>query len=150
MKMKDKMKIIFLDIDGVLTSEKSRDLSRNWKSFSPESMETLNYITGISGAKVVITSTWRIKYDQEELSKIFKSQGISADIIGCTRNLGLERGIEIDEWLKRHKGKIESFVIIDDGSDMDMHSDRLVMTTFREGLRQRHIELVLEQLERAL
>ena len=115
------MNIIFLDIDGVMRTHNS-DL--NWsrelnqpvpnpfkRLFSKDAMENLNYLVTLTGAKVVITSTWRMYYTLTELKNLFRERGFIGQIIGTT-SVGDTRGEEIVQWLNEHR--IDNFVVIDD------------------------------------
>jgi len=124
-------KIIFLDIDGVLRTYKS-DLEWSKKLnepiyhganrlFKKELVDNLNEVIYLTGAKIVITSSWRIHLSLEELQKIFKDRGVIGEIIGKT-GLGHlkpgspipigDRGLEISDWLDRNP--VRKYVIIDD------------------------------------
>jgi hypothetical protein len=52
------------------------------------------------------------------------------------------RGHEIDAWLKLHP-EVDRWVILDDGSDMEMHKNRLVQTDPQEGLLDEHVDLAI-------
>ncbi len=141
------VKIIFLDIDGVLTSLKSANQFGNYKTFLPSSVEALNHILKVSGAQIVISSAWRIGRTIEELRTIFNDQGIDGSkIIGLTPILRDKRGHDIDSWLKTARLPVKSFVIIDDNSDMEHHIGRLVQTTFEDGLEMSHAEKAIAML----
>lgn len=60
------------------------------------------------------------------------------------------RGHEIDAWLRAWSevDDIESFVVLDDDSDITPHEDRHVKTSFHEGLTSEHVPLALEILGR--
>jgi hypothetical protein len=126
-----KTKIIFLDIDGVLRTHKS-DLEWSKKLTAPvyrgvnrlfdkELVDNLNEVIILTGAKIVVTSNWRIHLSLEELQKIFKDRGVIGEVIGKTGLGHLKdgspipignRGLEISDWLGRNPaGK---FIIIDD------------------------------------
>lgn len=57
------MKIIFLDIDGVLNSEvyyRIVDRSKkDWSRFDPKAVELIKKLLNEFSAKIVISSTWR-------------------------------------------------------------------------------------------
>ena len=110
------MKIIFLDIDGVLNSEKwykerfDKNLYPNLEGyplceFDPLAIEQLNVLTDKTNAKIVISSTWRIGRTIDELKNIFNKVGIKGEIIGVTPHLtfndgwGVDRGNEIKRWI---------------------------------------------------
>ena len=110
------MKIIFLDIDGVLNSEKwhkerfDKKLYPNLENyplceFDPLTIEQLNLLTDKTNAKIVISSTWRMGRTIDELKKLFEEVGIKGEIIGVTPHLtfsdghGVDRGNEIKRWI---------------------------------------------------
>lgn len=113
---------IFLDIDGVLRTHKS-DLEWSQilgvpipesvydRRFDRKIVSYINEVAGYTRAKIVVTSTWRVKYSLEELRQIFRDNGISAEIVGKT-DIGLNRGEEIEQYISDNE--IESYVVIDD------------------------------------
>jgi hypothetical protein len=115
------MNIIFLDIDGVLRTHESdcywsqklgEPIPYMYKRhFSPDALENLNYIVLLTGAKIIVTSTWRLFYTLTELKSLFRERGFKGDIIGVT-GVCDTRGEEIVEWLNDHK--IDNFVVLDD------------------------------------
>jgi len=134
------MKVIFLDIDGVLMTWGE---ARTWmhignerfQAFKPKAVQNLNRIIAETGAKIVISSTWRrvSRMSHKNLLKHFKNQGIVGDVIGITPHLqkcvngiwvAKTRGDEIQAWLD--KNPVDVFVIIDDDSDMDSLTYSLV------------------------
>ena len=116
----------------------------------------LNRLVAATTAKIVISSSWRKLFDAPELERILFEHGLVAEIIGMTPDghrepemlevfgpLGrIFRGHEIDFWLRKHP-EVVSFVILDDGSDMEMHKNRLVQTDCEEGLLDDHVELAI-------
>lgn len=137
--------VIFLDIDGVLNTflkvvELSLPLERS-------SVAVLNQLIEKSGAKVVISSSWRLYYDLEKIGEILDRFGFVGEIIGKTPVLkGSERGEEIKTWLQVHGENTRGFVILDDHADMSDIRDKLVRTNPNEGLQRRHGLKALEIL----
>ncbi len=130
------MKVIFLDVDGVLNSSKDKF------SMSLETDRHLIYLKRIvdaTDAVVVLSSSWRkISSLRKALENRLRSYDI--EIIDSTKSLPGTRGSEIKEWLSRNPD-VESFVILDDDSDMDEYkSTNLVKTEYDEGLKKEHIE----------
>lgn len=62
------MKVIFLDIDGVLNSRKY-DSVRNWNEqtdIDVSRLPLLGEIVAATGAEIVLSSTWRVHWEKEE------------------------------------------------------------------------------------
>jgi len=121
------MKVIFLDIDGVLNSiawQKSRppkeqkiitDALAHWKrSIDRDCVARLNRICRETGASVVISSSWRTMLTAGELMATLIELGFDGDIIGQTLALSGSRWQEIEAWLNQASGRIDSYVILDD------------------------------------
>ena len=151
---KEKVKIIFLDIDGVLNSEKS--IKMNYYMNGKHSIHVdlphkshvkwLNKIVEETGAKLVISSTWRIGTIARRISDILYLCGVKATVIDKTPVGNCERGIEIQTWLDETKYEILSFIILDDDSDMLHLSNRLVQTKWKFGLNEKHAIKAIEML----
>lgn len=129
------MKVIFLDIDGVLNSmdwykRRTRVKAETWKEynvqeFDPEAVKLLKRIIDETGAKIVLSSTWRLHEDNRQG---VRDQGI--DFISHTPRLPrpsgtsveyCERGREIKAWLDHMYTPDDTplrYVIIDDDTDM--------------------------------
>jgi hypothetical protein len=98
------MKVVFLDIDGVLFPHYS-------KSWSAAAIGYLNSLCQEYGLQLVITSTWREKHSLEQLRELLGAQGVEGQIIGMTP-IGDSRGEEIKEWLDNTQ--CEDYIVIDD------------------------------------
>ncbi len=154
------MKILFLDIDGVLNNQthfqnKQIDTSR----FDKTNVSALNKIVEETNAKVVISSTWRVLYSLEELKEIFKEEGVKADIMGYTESLHnvetfemASRGFEISEWIRKNqnsfKNGIENYAIIDDEDDfLDSQKEHFFPTDGTIGLTENNASKIIEFLK---
>ena len=146
------MKIIFLDIDGVLNSieamvkrhEAKGKAALYWTD--PILVERLNKLIKDTWAYVVVCSSWRKLRNQDEMTELLKKNGIECTMIGCTPNNAPRsagnghgyRGDEIKAWFKENcesmNFKIDKFIIIDDGSDFKPYMDHLVQTNWNKGL----------------
>ena len=81
------MKIIFLDVDGVLNNADDSDYhvhKGGCDFYSPKCVSLLNQITGATGAKIVVSSTWRLSKTVEQLQIKFKEMGITGEVIDKT------------------------------------------------------------------
>ena len=158
------MKIIFLDIDGVLCvieSDAKQAFQRLAKgegsspSLNSKCISVLNRIIKKTDAKVVISSSWRLHYPLENIKKALEKHGFVGEIIGATPNAWrhpeidyVARGNEIQQWLNEHP-EVEKFVILDDETDEMRHLlPKCVVTqgVFSKGLSCKHAKLVLEHL----
>lgn len=152
------MKIIFLDIDGVLNSanwmlreqESGRDPQWSlFNNFDLEAIAVLNEVVEKTQAKVVISSSWRIIHPLEHIVALLKKHDFKGEVIGKTPSrteIHHKRGNEIQEWLDAHP-EAQQFVIIDDDSDMEHLMPKLVQTTWQDGLKAHHTPKILEQLK---
>lgn len=155
------MKVIFLDIDGVLNSARY-DCEREYGdgNIDPSRLPLVKSIVDATGAVIVLSTTWRRHWDispdkrdsiGEELDAVFASAGLSvADKTPWFEKF--DRAAEIREWLKQHDGEVESFVILDDVfTGWAELGDRLVRTNFRigRGLGEEHVQRAIELLGRA-
>lgn len=120
-------KIIFLDIDGPLVTDKIRSEDRNNKwgvdIFDPQCVIILNQILGETGADIVLSSDWKYDHLLKELQEMFIYNKIISLPIDITPKyktdaLKLEgnRAEEIKEWLNlpNRNYKIDNFIVIDD------------------------------------
>jgi hypothetical protein len=126
--MMRKIKVIMLDIDGVMRSSSS--IIRNGAQgdlLHPEHVDALNFILENSPESyIVVTSTYRIAYTVRELKQIFMECGIRSNrIIAKTPELvdSYCRGDEIMAFLKdverKNQVEITDYVVLDDDTDMN-------------------------------
>lgn len=102
-------KIIFLDIDGVLNTTKYK-----FQKFDEECMKNLEEILDATGAKIVVSSSWRSS--REIMKASFMEHGCTQkiwdaviditvrgyDYVKPKSNLPIVRGNEIKEWIDHH------------------------------------------------
>lgn len=170
------MKILFLDIDGVLNKfDKHIDRSVPHYEWNPETMtafglslevfpefiDRLNKITDTTGAKIVVTSSWRIGYlaDWSDVVIHLHNCGLRGFIVGRApwmtddgTDMLRTRGDEVKAWLKQHENeKIESIVILDDnklGNELDK-VEFFIQTDHKYGLQDEHVARAIEILNRS-
>lgn len=140
--------VIFLDIDGVLHSLYGDDL------FNESCLALLTDVIKMTGASVVLSSTWRT--DAKKISMIngvFKDRGLAEVIDGTPELPGQRREAEICAWLDAHSG-VKSWIAID---DMDLESgglDRMrghfVRTNQDVGIVEKDAQLALQFLQHQL
>jgi hypothetical protein len=137
------MKLILLDIDGVIATDECSE--KEWHDeftypFDAECVAVLNRIIEKTDAEIVLTSDWRIgfNYDLEMLDGLFKYNGVIKSPIDTTTDLS-NRNREIEAYVQEHFDKISSFLIFDD-ANLTVHPDRFIRTNSMEGLKQSGIE----------
>ena len=157
------MKIIFLDIDGVLNYNNFKSETKTGSMFvSDKKMEILKKIIEETNAKIVLSSTWRkgwkdldlglpscLASDFIELRDKFKEYELEFyDKTPILSYYMTRRGEEINLWLDKHK-EVEGFVIIDDmsGRWLRPHSKHHLQTSVWKGLEEKHIKKIRELLE---
>jgi len=151
------MKVIFLDIDGVLNSVDymnalhyrfRSEVAKGEASFPVPMGETsdefgqyfddrciihLEAILNYTGAKLVISSTWR-KNGLKWMRSLWEYRCLEGDIIDVTPVVNLDRGEEIQLWLDENQ--VDNYVVIDDETfDIaQYHPNNFVKTNGRFGL----------------
>lgn len=154
------MKIIFLDVDGVLNSdeyfnkieEKCIDNIKN--SIDINTVKKLKKAIDETGASVVLSSSWRYsKYYSEYIKQVFMNYDI---VLGQTPLIRKDRGIEIKKWLEEHPNT-EDYVILDDeifkSFDEELMKHLIKIGTldgrgFGEGLQEKDIQEIILRLGR--
>ena len=127
------MKVLFLDIDGVLNSTRSlmvtgagyAGLMEKYDDpkLDPVAVGLLMMAVVKFDFKIVLSSTWRLGFTPGELIHLWQdSMGRyygwpDFPIIGRTPDLDMYRGFEIEAWLNDH-APVEDFIILDDDKDM--------------------------------
>jgi hypothetical protein len=157
-----KTKIIFLDIDGVLSTQKQFSMNRDkfqkkneWAyehnvpyPFDKKCVEVLNEILDETDAEIILTSDWRHHWDLIRLHEIFKNNGVIRSPRMVTKNapvsfgnLEKNRAHEIDLFLKDFN--FVNYVIIDDlnvGKYLESKNDKFVLTKDTQGLKENNIK----------
>lgn len=160
-------KIIFLDIDGVLNSQKTFIDNHKWKKIfvkiktnNIEDIVTremldidldkvfmLRDICNLTGAKIVISSCWRNLTYYILVEEKLISLGLP--IIGTTPYIDNNRGEEIRKYLEENK--VDNFIILDDDIFKDFYEleNYLIKTSFYEdGLTYDAVEEAVRVLRR--
>ena len=174
------MKILFLDIDGVLNpgqynkymiENNLNDFDENGSIFDPNAVDNLRLIIDCTNADVIISSTWR--YDGlDKMQKLWKDRNMPGKIVGITPHLIItsfeevdskeiwqkrpigSRGIEIDEWLRLNTNEMlepYTYVIVDDEDDFLLHqASHVVLTDPNFGLTKVIASIIINKLNNSI
>lgn len=150
------MKVIFLDIDGVLNCQLSKSRYKGMLGVDDDKVQLLKDIVDSTGAVIVLTSTWKVDWFKCEYIEDLPAMG--GYLVKKLKNFRLHildktedkewasRGDGIKEWIKNSKVNVESFVILDDeifDYDEENLMNNLVKTSFYGefgGLQPSHIQ----------
>ena len=118
------MKVIFLDIDGVLNCTYSKSRCQGYTGIDIDKAERLKEIVDATGARIVLSSTWRLGYNKDGhrlkkhgdyLKMKFDKVGLSVySVTPDLGRMGYCRGKEIKKWIEECGEKVEDFLILDD------------------------------------
>lgn len=113
------MRVIFLDINGVLTNRNSNP-SNFFYGLDQANVACLAKLVQQTEARLILASTWRTEFDAHmnpcsSITKGFATalQNYGLTLYDQTRHLNGGRSKEVSNWLETHDD-IESFVILDD------------------------------------
>lgn len=135
-------KVIFLDIDGVLNTERQHNrcveaglayVDNFGYAFDPVSVANLKRIVDETGADIVISSSWKF-WGLSTMQKLWASRELPGKILDVTPNnvsdemllsvdlnlmdLPAGKGSEIKEWLSTNDSRVTGYAILDDLPDM--------------------------------
>lgn len=129
----------------------------------PVRLQRIAVLVEVTGAAIVISSSWRLLCDPSEFEQAFAGLGYPLKVLGRTPRpevlpsqsvqvgehtiqIGPYRGDEIEAWLKHEAPEpVESFVILDDQNDMGPHMGRLVRID--DGIEVEHVEKAIALLQ---
>lgn len=147
------MKVIFLDIDGVLNTEAWRNSTEEYfdKPINEEHMIFLKFLCDVTDAEILLSSSWREHWNEgvqqvdpigDYFNKIFAKYNL--EIYSKTPELpGNSRKAEIEAWLADHQ--VERYVIIDD-VDYNFDKKHFVKASDKTGLDEEACEKAIKIL----
>jgi Swiss Army Knife RNA repair-like protein len=137
---RDGMKIVFLDVDGVLNSKQTPNPRKFPFIVDSALLGRLKRLLEITGAQVVLDSNWR--YDPVGL---LAAKYFEVPFIDTTPDLpGQPRCNPIREWLRRHPN-VERFIVIDDEDD-ELDDLPLFQPLRRDGLSDEIVDAAADYL----
>ena len=151
------MKIVFLDVDGVINiDDENIRINNSNREFSRAVMVQLADIIEKTDAYIVLSSSWRFfesgSLERTVLTDNLRKYGLLDRLIGCTgseifnnrapddvffgKGAGMLRSKAIFLWLMENwdNSNVESFVILDDLKNMGMMNRYLAICNPAEGI----------------
>lgn len=113
------MKVIFLDFDGVLNSDRYIARQGGGMAIDPEKLVLIKHLVDATDARIVLTTSWRTHWDRDltrcdstgqEMTRLFSACGL--EIWDKTPQLQ-NREAEIRAWLDAHP-ETSQFAVLDD------------------------------------
>ena len=157
------MKVIFLDVDGVLNFSYSKSRCGKYIGIDSDKVKRLKEIVDATDAVIVLSSTWRLGYNKDHqelenhakyLSNKLGKQHLRS--VGMTLDFGHGgelRGHEIHEWLERNSDVVDQWVVLDDEWFEDFNEfevgAHLVRPNFYDingGLQEEHVQQAIKIL----
>lgn len=174
----EKVRVLFLDVDGVLHpamsgiqlqkalgTEDSTAMVKLAKAenglFRPRAMKCLARVLVCSGARVVLSSAWRsLPGGKQAVNWVLQKWGLPP-VYSCTPGEGADRRVEhIWSWLAQHRDEVVGYAVVDD-MDLSEESDatgfrtqpsciagHFVRTPGNVGLTSGHVSRLLAKLQK--
>ena len=158
------MKVIFLDVDGVLNSDEFFDNNKDNSYIDEKTVRLLKKAVEETGAKVVVSSSFRYTRSFGKVQEILLRNGITFD---KTPFLDNERGKEIKQWIAEHSkiseelkdgSEVEDYVVLDDDIFDDFDEEILShlikmeeneVRGFGKVLQEKDVDKIIERFGRA-
>ena len=157
------MKVIFLDIDGVLNSEEFLKNNQN-EMIDRNNVSILKKVIDKTEAVIVMSSAWRFWFDDNmmpkdgysqclydvlcefDISLFGKTPDFSTEEIRTQKTFSHVKAKEIIAWLSEH-GPIDKYVVLD---DLDLKNEEinshLVRTNVKVGITENDIKRVINMI----
>jgi len=159
-------RVLFLDIDGVFIPARVYMMEGQTKpivtTFCPSVVGMVNDICKVTGAKLVIHSSWlrsSLQFmalfndgDEPSTHEWMIKQGLKAEYFhedhSAKWRFSGTRWLAIQEWLDHHPDVTDYFILEDEPVDYhyrDIYKDRAITTQFEEGLTYANYTRILEE-----
>lgn len=165
------MKVLFLDIDGVLNTERHHDhcveaglafVDNFGYAFDSAAVANLKRIVDETGADIVISSSWKF-WGLSTMQKLWANRKLPGKVVDVTPNnvsnelllsvdlslmeLPAGKGSEIKEWLETKGQQVTQYAILDDMDDMlPEQQSHFVQTDPRTGITEDDAKKAIEMI----
>lgn len=134
------IKVVFLDIDGVLNHGVGTGLHE-------DKVKLLNPLA--EHAVFILSSNWRMSVPIPAMQQFLQERGFKGQLVGRTCILPKEaRGVEIANFIEQYGDQIESWVILDDITQAmtPEQRQRHIHTTTKVGITEAQVQEALNLL----
>ena len=152
-------KILFLDFDGVLVTDRHQNeqiasggvlRDSHGAMFDPVCIENLRRIIDSTDADIVVTSTWKMNLGLDGMIWMWSDRHLPGNILDVTPDIDpIHRGNEIEAWLSAY-GEGCRYAIIDDCPILDFFNEEQLQHLFkvdeRTGLDDATAKAIVEHL----
>ena len=147
------MKVIFVDVDGVLNSDDFIDSVKGSQDIDIKTIRLLKNAVNKTGAKIVMDTSFRYTQSFLKVQEMLLQNGILFDKTPFIDN---ERGKEIKQYLAEHKD-IEDYILLDDvifpdfDDELLEHLIKMDDTNSRgigKGLQEKDVEEIIRRFGR--
>ncbi len=147
------MKVIFVDVDGVLNSDDFIDSVKGKQDIDIKTVLLLKRAIEETGAKIVMDTSFRYTQSFLKVQEMLLQNGIMFDKTPFIDN---ERGKEIKQYLSKHKD-IEDYILLDDvvfpdfDDELLSHLIKMDDTNTRgigKGLQEKDVEEIIRRFGR--
>lgn len=140
------VKLLFLDIDGVVNSYRTKQRFGGFIGIDPELAAKVKRIINETGCKVVLSSTWRL--DEKSQNHVKEKVCNFIDVTPAFPGLAI-RGTEVKHWIDHHPEvfgeKVTRYAILDDNDDF-IDGQPLFLTRFATGITDDVADAVIKYL----
>jgi len=153
------MKVIFLDIDGVLNCKTSKSKCQNYKGIDNDKVKKLKQIVEQTDSRLILCSSWKKEWEKidkelQDYSANYLDKKLRKEklyILDKTCDNGNNRGKGILSWLNKHPN-VDKYIILDDELfDYETTGllSYLVKTSYYEdGLNDGHVIQAIQMLNK--
>lgn len=162
------MKVLFLDIDGVLNGHEKHPDSP-YTTIRPDCIQRLNRVVAQTECKIVISSAWRYMLFRKGrkpapmtllgFQYMLYTHGlvgaVSRDLIighTCSDEIVSDRGDQVIDWATDHCLEPDEWAVVDDDPmemELGKYRDRLVRTNGKTGMTDATVRRLVKLLGKA-
>lgn len=144
------MKILFLDVDGVLNNQESLRTGSgvDFTGWDPLCCEVVRQMCLQFDLQIVVSSTWRLNWG--DCMWNMGRASLDKPIDRTNELVGEPRGSEIAEWLSRHP-RVAGYIILDDDMDFsEIQREHHIHTNIKDGVRPAHMAIARQILAKGM